>query len=350
MKSALVVLSVLLVDATALASVSQRKASRPAAQARTRTRVQPCQGEAPQRSVWPQGTLLWGTQRKVVTEEMSSVLRSVDLARIQRGGTALKGVRLEGGRLVAPSLEADGLVGAVFQGTASDGQPVEVAVCGAEPAPRDPSMVWYRVELWNEKSASWENPCAATSRVPAPRALAVRGVWDETGARAEAPGKFTFACENGAIAKCIDWGYAPWATRSGRALADLHQACTRMARADYCGDGRSHTREDNPIDMYDDLAVLTRTTAASRSWSPERASFEAAWTPEGAWCLARTREGQTLEALMTQCPGRFEAGVKDLGGGDRCTVLRKGGSTEAVLLRNHSYGKGEQHLPRESTP
>jgi hypothetical protein len=30
------------------------------------------------------------------------------------------------------------------------------------------------------------------------------------------------------------------------------------------------------------------------------------------------------------------------GEGDRCTVRRKGGGAEAALLRNHSYGKGEQ--------
>ena len=30
-----------------------------------------------------------------------------------------------------------------------------------------------------------------------------------------------------------------------------------MVRADYCGDGRSHTREDTTIDMYDGLGVLS---------------------------------------------------------------------------------------------
>jgi ADYC domain len=164
------------------------------------------------------------------------------------------------------------------------------------------------------------------------------------------PGKFTFACENGAIAKCIGWGYKPWAKKDGHSLADLHQACTRMARADYCGDGRSHTREDNPIDMYDGLAVLTRATEASAGWEPARASFEAAWSPQGALCLARTRDGQAVDAVMAECPGRFEAVAKDLGEGDRCTVLRKGASAEAALLRNHSYGKGGQAPAKAAAP
>lgn len=331
MKSTLLLLAFSLMSATSLAGSPTRAG--PRAQALTR----PCQGQAPQRTVWPQGTLLWGTGRQVSAEEMSSVLVSADLGGVRRGGTPLRGVRLEEGRLVAPSRAPEGLVGSVFQGTASDDQSVQVALCDASPAAGQPSKVWYRIEIWNARSGTWENPCVATGRVPSPRALAVQGVWDATGAHHEAPGKFTFACENGAIAKCIDWGYVPWATKDGHSLAELHQACTRMARADYCGDGRSHTRQDNPIDMYDELKVSTRTTEASRNWVPERASFEAAWTPDGAWCLARTRDGLAVEKLLAQCPGRFEAEEKDLGEGDRCTVRRKGSAAGAVLLRNRSY-------------
>jgi hypothetical protein len=344
-------LACLLAGAPALATPPSTKAA---------ARPPPCQSEAPERTIWPQGTLLWGTGRKVAGNEMSSVLASVDLARARRGSATLKGVRLEDGRLVAPSTGTKGLVGAVLQGKASDGQPVEVAICGADPTSQDPSMEWYRIEIWNAVSASWENPCIATGRVPSPRALAVRGVWDETGARREVPGKFTFACENGAIAKCVHWGYKPWAKKDGRPLTDLHQACTRMARADYCGDGRSHTREDNPIDMYDEFQVMTRATESSEVWDMKRASFEAAWTPEGASCLARTRDGRALETILAECPGRFEAGEKDLGDGDRCTMLRKSdsaktelrkaGRAETVMLRNHSYGKGEQTPSKPATP
>jgi hypothetical protein len=195
---------------------------------------------------------------------------------------------------------------------------------------------WYQIQVWNAESGSWDNPCIATHQVPSPRAPAVSGVWDETGARHKLPGKFTFACENGAIAKCVDWGYKPWAKKDGQSLQELHQACTRMARADYGGDGRSHTREESPIDMYDVLQLLTRTTQASQAWDPTRASFEAAWTAEGASCLARTRDGQASETVLAQCPERFEVDVKGLGAGDRCTVRRKSGGAEAALLRNHS--------------
>jgi ADYC domain len=185
----------------------------------------------------------------------------------------------------------------------------------------------------------WENPCVAVDRVPDPRALAVAGVWNDSGARKDVPGRFTFACENGAITKCALWGYKPWASRGGQSLTELHQACTRMARADYCGNGNSHTYQDNPIDMYDQLGLLARTKEASAAWDPAKASFEAAWGPDGATCLSRTRDGRALETVLKECPTRFQKGaVAELGEGDRCAVQQAGASPKAALLRNHSYG------------
>jgi hypothetical protein len=300
-------------------------------------RPPPCQKLAPERDSWPQGTLLWGTRRKIANDEASTVMAALDLNRIQQGGASLKGVRLENGKLEAPLQAGKSLIGAMLQGTDSDGQPVEVTLCSAQPDAEDPSITWYQIEMWNAESATWKNPCIATARVASPRALAVQGVWDSSGAKHEAPGKFTFACENGAIAKCVDWGYKPWNVKGGRSLGELHQACTRMARADYCGNGRSHTREDTSIDMYDELKLLTRTTAATAGWDPGKASFEAAWSPEGAWCLARTRDGRALETIQAECPGRFEADTRDLGEGDRCAVRRRDARPEGALLRNHSY-------------
>lgn len=72
-------------------------------------------------------------------------------------------------------------------------------------------------------------------------------------------------------------GYAPW---SGG--ADVHQTCTRMARADYCGKGTSFTRDGTAIDVYDTLGVQTATGDASMR-------FEAAWGPSGALCVSRPR-------------------------------------------------------------
>src|SRR5262245_30501461 len=52
-------------------------------------------------------------------------------------------------------------------------------------------------------------------------------------------GRVQLVCSSGAIGKCIRWGYPPWlASRLGRAV---HDACVRMVRADYGGDGATAT-------------------------------------------------------------------------------------------------------------
>jgi hypothetical protein len=314
--------------------------------------AQRCQSHAAHRISGPQGTMLWGTKRswdtEKSTEERSSVLVSADLSPLRKADAGVKALRLEGGHLVASpaaaqevGAAASGVVGTVLQGTNSDGKPVEVAICAAEPSPEDPSMVFYRIEAWNPVAQEWENPCVAL-RVPNPRALAVGGVWDGSGAHYDAPGKLTFACQNGAITKCALWGYKPWASRNGQSLASYHQACTRMARADYCGDGRSHTHQDTIIDMYDRLGLIARETQASEQWDPAKGSFEAAWAPDGATCLARTRDSRPMQTILQECPNRFQTGAPvELGQGDRCSVRRADVSPGTALLRNLSYGAPE---------
>ncbi|RYZ37107.1 MAG: hypothetical protein EOO71_29305 [Myxococcaceae bacterium] len=303
-----------------------------------------CQAQSGSRIARPQGTMLWGTKRdwntEKVAEERSSVLVSADLAPLRRAEDGVTALRLEGGHLVAsPAPEAGealrSVVGSVLQGTDSGGKPVEVALCAAEPSPEDPGMIFYRIEAWNAVAQEWENPCVAVGRVADPRALAVSGVWDASGAHQDAPGKLTFACENGAITKCIQWGYKPWDRRDGKPLAALHQACTRMARADYCGNGKSHTHQDTTIDVYDRFGMVER-----GEWDPAKASFEAAWAPDGATCLARTRDGRALATLLQECPNRFQTdgvGAPGEGAGEHCTVRRMNVSPETALLRNLTF-------------
>ena len=207
-------------------------------------------------------------------------------------------------------------------------------------------MTWYRIQVWNELTDSWQNPCAATRLAPHPRVLAVRGTWDATAAHRDSDVEFTFACENGVIAKCARWGYKPWAERNGQSLATLHQACTRMARADDCGNGRSHTHEGTIIDMYDALDVIGRATKTTSEWAPDRASFEASWGPDGATCLARTRDGRALEEILNECPGRFQKGHNvDLGDGDHlqrpgeCGARRPAAAAKPVLRAERRSGQ-----------
>lgn len=114
-----------------------------------------------------------------------------------------------------------------------------------------------------------------------------------------------------------------------------------MARADYCGDGRGHTANETSIDMYDRSGVQIPTPPSRASTGSRPMVFEAAWGPDGAYCLARTRYLEPVNAIMEQCPGRFVSGIhKDLGDGDVCTVQRASREHDATagwLLRNRTY-------------
>lgn len=312
-------------------------------------RPRPChQTRALERTLWPNGSLLWGMRPSDEDSDLSTVLASVDLNGVRHEGVPMERLKIQGGHLVVPRRRggatggAGGLVGAELQGVASDGQRVAVSICAVEPAAEDQQMTWYRIEIWNEISREWENPCVATAEVRAPRVLAVQGVWDAEGERREVAGRFTFACETGAIAKCIGLGYKPWQEKGGHSLTDYHQACTRMVRADYCGDGRSFTQRGMVIDAYDTVGVQVPEVRPVEGWDPALASFEAAWTLDGAYCLAQTRRGEALQIVRDECPGHWMEADEDLGGGDRCVMRRKEASRSQVLMRNRSYGKGQE--------
>ena len=138
-------------------------------------------------------------------------------------------------------------------------------------------------------------PDVAGSRL----AIPLPGRYDATNnARADAT-RITFACTSGVMAKCYRWGYRPWL---GAEHAAAHQACVRMAMADYCGDGRSWTREATLIQRWDRLSP----PAQPRSAPDPRMTFEAAWTPRGAACIAHARwSGLAQEFAPERCAPRL---------------------------------------------
>lgn len=91
------------------------------------------------------------------------------------------------------------------------------------------------------------------------------------------------------MAKCVDLGYKPW--REGRicthgqgcttvSLAAHHRACTRMLRADFCGDGEAHSVDGVPVGLYDAFGIRLD----AEDWP-----IEAEWTADGARCASRPR-------------------------------------------------------------
>ena len=158
----------------------------------------------------------------------------------------------------------------------------------------------YTILYRNRVSEQWQNYCQP-DRDNVAKAIPLSGSWDRTGKHHE-NGRITFACTNGVLAKCVRFGYKPWQTVQGRSLRDFHQACTRMVRADYCGNGRAHTKDGTAIDIYDRLSIQTRTPQSGMI-------LEAAWSPDGAVFIDRTRWPESLAQIEQECPDRLKSPV-----------------------------------------
>jgi hypothetical protein len=233
---------------------------------------------------------------------LNQTLVSVDFADVRPGGWlrwlvggsdgAFEAVRLEGTRFHGlhggRSWSGADFLQARFTGRLGDGSPVELRVDAISPGLGEDADVWtYRVSYLEPSDGLWRPICPSEDGQPL-EAIPVVGRWDyragvpgQGGARYDDPTAFTFACEGAAIAKCVRFGYKPWASVGGVSLAAYHQACTRMVRADYCGDGTSHTVDGQWVNVYDALELQRDTEA----WA-----LEAVWDAEGARCIAsRTR-------------------------------------------------------------
>ncbi len=149
--------------------------------------------------------------------------------------------------------------------------------------PYQPILTLYDVSYFNPTTNAWEPLC-----YPGPHGLAlavpIPGYWRRDGTYQPLPdGQFTFTCTAGAHVKCLRMGYYPWAsTPDGASLTPYHQACTRMMRADYCGNGTPFTVAGKRIQVID--------TTGRRAPPLERyGAFEAVWGVEGAVCVRRPR-------------------------------------------------------------
>jgi hypothetical protein len=190
--------------------------------------------------------------------------------------------------------EKPSLIGATLTSFDEQGRSHRLKLEAVQPDPTDPAgeIALYTV-LHQQADGSWQNLCQPDSEGMV-QAIPLSGRWNQTGDRID-DDSITFACTNGALAKCVRWGYKPWKTVNGESLQDYHQACTRMVRADYCGDGISHTQNGIPIDVYDRLGIRRRTPDSSMT-------FEAAWGVDGAVQLKRTRVSKTMARLQQDCP------------------------------------------------
>jgi len=193
----------------------------------------------------------------------------------------------------------EAFVGVHFNGTAADGSYVALMIASVSPAPEpNADLLTYEVQ-YEGPDGEWY-PLCRDANGDAINAIPVSGLWDYDqgiaggGNFAQSSSQFTFACENAAIAKCILWGYRPWAKVGSTRLRPYHQACTRMVRGDFCGDGTPHTVDGNAINLYDALGLQTST----ENWV-----VEAKWGPNGATCFnAYNRSTQPVTCPSTATP------------------------------------------------
>ncbi|WP_428267552.1 ADYC domain-containing protein [Haliangium sp.] len=154
----------------------------------------------------------------------------------------------------------------------------------------------YRVETAaSPESEVWQPVCADASGNP-DAGLFVDGRWAAEG-RWRAGG-YTFSCATGVVAKCArTWGYKPWRTadspdHGGVDLQPLHLACVRAARADYCGDGVSHTLDGESIGLSDRYGFNPP--------APADAHIESVFDELGAVHVYRPRVGNSAPACQLE--------------------------------------------------
>jgi hypothetical protein len=242
--------------------------------------------------------------------------------------SVIKPVASEGSFPLTYTQKGAALAGSTMTAVDSDGDSFEILIADAEPDPGDSEILLYTLLYRDALTGSWENVCDADSDGVA-RALPLSGVWDATGARQDGAGNFTVACTSGVLAKCARWGYKPWTSVNGVSLAPYHQTCTRMARADYCGNGTPHTADGTLIDMYDDRGVQTRS-------SGDLMVYEASWTPDGAYCVGKGRWDLDGPLMLAECGLRLQLpSLTDLLAG--CVVKLTNQSRASIKISNDSY-------------
>lgn len=241
----------------------------------------------------------------------------ISLNGVSLNGRSLNGVSLNGGTLNGRSLNGaslngtllqatrDGvpvsganLAGSLWNGTMSDGSAAQLRIDSAAPLAAPSADVWaYAVSL--KSGTTWIPLCgtAATKAVP------VVGTFNN-GVNVVGGGSYTYdatkltlACRGAAIAKCVELGYKPWKTGTGGVNLRNHMvACTRMLRADYCGDGRSFTVDGTQVNLYDAVGVQ----ADTNSWR-----VDAEWTVNGARCVKQSSPPR----LATTAPSCYTSKV-----------------------------------------
>jgi hypothetical protein len=241
------------------------------------------------------------------------LVTGVSLVHVRLQGHELQSVRLEETRFVGvkndgKAVQYNKFAGAEFVATLDDGSTLFLDIDAVEKGHGVGGKYTVYYEVSYETADSFEPLCGLDDDGLPILAIPLEGRWDLSegtfsgGSKIEDPSSFTFACGGYALAKCAEAGYRPWETvkvcAPGRgcrhvSLAPYHQACTRMIRADFCGDGTSYTENGTEISYFDGLGIRYD----SESWN-----LEAEWDEDGALCAVRDR----IAGMNPSCMGELE--------------------------------------------
>ena len=300
-------------------------------------------------SVTLQGVMLQGVELQGVE------LQGVELQGVELQGVELQGVELQGtmltGTLNGSTVSGADLVGSTMVGALSNGDDLQMRIDAIDPS-TDAEVSLYTVSYL--AGATWTSLCGTSYGVPV-RAVALQGRWDTSrgtptgGDFIADPTMITFGCSNAVAAKCIMLGYKPWkvvneckkgSTCTSRSLREVHQACTRMMRADYCGDGMPHTKNGTSINLWDTFSIQQRSTA-NPEWKQE-----SEWTTDGAACLETFRwniDDVTKNYVEDHCPEKATPGDGDCFDSSSTFFTKHGYSvpmSTRSLLRNENLSDG----------
>ena len=294
-----------------------------------------------------QGTQLQGTVLQGAVAGMT--MQGFLYAGATFNGAALTNVHIEKGELVAnqdqTTLRDFGLAGAHLYAQVHDVMNPAVSVTieykidsiVAETSANDPTQTGntylYAISQNVDGTGNWQPACDpdADGRRAA---IPIAATWNEHGDRVESTTLFTFGCTTGVIAKCYRWGYRPWLAGYGD-VTSTHYACTRAARADYCGNGKAHTRDGTGITIWDNLPPMG--PVRTQGPTPPLMLFEAGWSTSGAVCLSHTRWLTGGLVIAAACPGRLIAPALPLIAGTVCdTTAEALGQNAGARVFNES--------------
>jgi hypothetical protein len=258
-------------------------------------------------------------------------MNGISMNGISMNGISMNGVQLNGtsfsGVLSGRTITGRSFVGTEMRGTNANGATVKLRIDNIESATypslagtrtatlmqsTNADVLLYTISWCASQLCSWKlvggymvYTCSCVSWKPicpgtdffgtTNKAIPFKGRWGVTNPGGKDPNTdgayVTFACRDSAMAKCGErLGYKPWksgtiATFQGYGAKSIsldlyHQACVRMIRADYCGDGVAHTVNGNPVDAWDGLGLNDEVASYG---------FEGEWDEHGSKCLSSAR-------------------------------------------------------------